>query len=133
LATDAGVGILGRGGNACDAAVAVAAALNVVDPMSCGVGGFGLILLYDAKRLPAESRQVELATESRLKREGAAVVRGSRACSAARMKAHRSSPSKHSRGMADGTFIQVTIWGKSIGDTCLKLTARRAVGLDLEA
>jgi hypothetical protein len=35
--------------------------------------------------------------------------------------------------MADGTFIQVTIWGKSIDDTCLKLTARRAVGLDLEA
>jgi len=49
VATGAGVEILKRGGNAFDAAVAVAAALNVVDPMSCGVGGFGLILVYDAK------------------------------------------------------------------------------------
>ena len=49
LATGAGVEILKRGGNAFDAAVAVAAALNVVDPMSCGVAGFGLILVYDAK------------------------------------------------------------------------------------
>lgn len=49
LATDAGIEILKQGGNAFDAAVAVAAALNVVDPMSCGAGGFGLILVYDAK------------------------------------------------------------------------------------
>jgi gamma-glutamyltranspeptidase/glutathione hydrolase len=49
LATNAGIEILERGGNAFDAAVAVAATLNVVDPMSCGVGGFGLILVYDAK------------------------------------------------------------------------------------
>src|SRR5215475_3716146 len=48
LATQAGLEILDAGGNAFDAAVAVAATLNVVEPMMSGVGGFGVVLLYDA-------------------------------------------------------------------------------------
>ncbi len=48
-ATRAGIEVLGHGGNAVDAAVAVAATLGVTDPFVAGIGGGGFLTYYDAR------------------------------------------------------------------------------------
>jgi gamma-glutamyltranspeptidase/glutathione hydrolase len=75
LATAAGLEILSKGGNAADAAVATAAALNVTEPTSTGIGGDMFALFYEAKTgqvtaLNGSGRAPAALTLERLQREG---------------------------------------------------------------
>src|SRR6202043_4074424 len=69
LAAQIGLDVLKRGGNAVDAAVAVNAALGLMEPMSCGIGGDLHALVWDVKErklhaLNASGRAPYLATRS---------------------------------------------------------------------
>ena len=75
LAAQAGIEILSKGGSAADAAVAAAAALNVTEPTSTGIGGDCFLLYYEAatKRVLAyngSGRAPAGLTLERLAREG---------------------------------------------------------------
>ena len=61
LATDIGIDVLRKGGNCIDSAIAVAAALNVVDMANTGIGGDAFALVF----LQKEGRVVALNASGR--------------------------------------------------------------------
>jgi len=75
LAVAAGLKILASGGNAADAAVGTAAALNVTEPTSTGIGGDCFALFFDASThqvsaLNGSGRAPAALSLDRLQREG---------------------------------------------------------------
>ncbi|PPT08224.1 Gamma-glutamyltranspeptidase [Geitlerinema sp. FC II] len=83
LASEAGMEMLERGGNAVDAAVATTFAISVVEPFSAGIGGGGFLLRYDADAqevtsLDFRERAPLAATETMyLDESGEAIARSS--------------------------------------------------------
>ncbi|MBV9591572.1 MAG: gamma-glutamyltransferase, partial [Hyphomicrobiales bacterium] len=55
-AVEAGHDVLAAGGNAIDAVIACALTQGVVDPMMCGIGGLGVLQIFD----PASGRHLVL-------------------------------------------------------------------------
>ena len=75
LAVAAGLQVLQCGGNAADAAIATAAALNVTEPTSTGLGGDAFALYYEGKTrqvyaLNGSGRAPRALTLERLQKEG---------------------------------------------------------------
>jgi gamma-glutamyltranspeptidase/glutathione hydrolase len=79
LAAQVGLDVLKRDGNAIDAAIATNAALGVLEPMSCGIGGDLFAIVWDAKTqklygLNASGRAPGRATRQYFRAHGHATI-----------------------------------------------------------
>jgi gamma-glutamyltranspeptidase / glutathione hydrolase len=79
LAAEIGLDVLKRGGNATDAAIAASAAMGLMEPMSCGVGGDLFAIVWDAKTqtlhgLHANGRAPYAATRDWFRKNGHAEI-----------------------------------------------------------
>jgi gamma-glutamyltranspeptidase/glutathione hydrolase len=79
LAAQIGLDVLKAGGNAIDAAIATNAALGLMEPMSCGIGGDLYALVWDAKTqklygLNASGRSPYKATREFFKEKGLSAI-----------------------------------------------------------
>ncbi len=75
LASEVGLAVLKRGGNAVDAAIAMAAVLNVTEPMMTGIGGDAFMLVHwsktgETKGLNASGRAPRALSLEHFKRKG---------------------------------------------------------------
>src|SRR5262245_56902101 len=75
LAAQIGLDVLKKGGNAVDAAIATSAAMGLLEPMSCGIGGDLFAIVWDAKTqtlhgLHANGRAPLAATRDYFKKAG---------------------------------------------------------------
>src|SRR5213075_2271422 len=67
LAAMAGLQLLMKGGNAVDAAVAIGAALNMMEPQMNGIGGNGFMTIYEKKSGKVYSLAMAGATPKAMK------------------------------------------------------------------
>jgi gamma-glutamyltranspeptidase/glutathione hydrolase len=69
LASQAGLDVLKRGGNAVDAAIAMAAVLNVTEPNMTGIGGDAFVMVYSSKTKKIEALNASGRAPRKLTRE----------------------------------------------------------------
>jgi len=67
LATETAIEVLRSGGNAVDAAVAAAGVLGITEPFSCGIGGGGFMVVYDARRHRVDTIDSREAAPARMR------------------------------------------------------------------